>query len=167
VAANLRREMEQVVKEKVKMQVMDSLLTAHPIELPRALVEKERERLRQQAGQHSHGNQVPPADILEEPARKRVALGLILGELVKREGLKPDSQRVRAAVEGIASTYEDPEGVTRWIYSNRAQIAEIESMVMEDQVVDWVLAHAQVQEVPTHFKTLMNRQPAEGEGVST
>jgi trigger factor len=177
VAANMHREMEQVIKGKVKTQVMDLLLAAHPIELPRALVKKECERLQQRAGHRAHPHQERPTDesLFEEQARRRVALGLILGEIIKRHGIKPDTNQVRATVSTIASTYEDPEAITRWIYGNRAQLTEIESMVVEDQVVDWVLTHAQVQEVPMSFKALMNRQPAQvegqiegrGEGVST
>lgn len=168
VLANMQRELEQAVKEKVKKQVMALLLQAHPIDLPRVLVDKESQRLSQQQVQsnmRARGAEAttPDPSVLESQAKDRVALGLILGEFVRRHGIKADPTRVRATIDTIASTYEDPQAVARWIHGNREQLAEIESMVIEDQVVDWVLGRAQVQEVPTTFDAVMNRQPAGSE----
>jgi trigger factor len=167
VRANMQRELEQAVKGKVKKQVMALLLQAHPIELPRALVNKESQRLWQQSQSNMQARgaeaAAPDPSVLESQAKDRVALGLILGELVRRHGIKADPARVRATIDTIASTYEDPQAVARWIHGNREQLAEIESMVIEDQVVDWVLARAQVQEVATTFDAIMNRQAAGSE----
>lgn len=167
VRANMQRELEQAVKEKVKKQVMALLLQAHPIELPRVLVYKESQRLSEQvqSNMRARGAEAttPDPSVLESQAKDRVALGLILGEFVRRHGIKADPARVRATIDTIASTYEDPQAVARWIHGNREQLAEIESMVIEDQVVNWVLGRAQVQEVPTTFDAIMNRQPAGSE----
>jgi trigger factor len=170
VRSNMRRELEQAVKERVKKQVMELLLKEHPIEVPRALVEREMRRVQQRLEQNMKAwggpvERLQPA-VIEEQARRRVALGLILGEFVRRYGMKPESTRVRETVQRIAATYEDPEAVTRWIYGNRDQLAEVESMAMEDQVVEWVLGHAQVHDIATSFNALLNRQSTSSEEAS-
>ncbi len=165
VAGNMRRELEQAVKGRVKQQVMDILLNAHPIELPRSLLAEEIQRLRGQLSEGAEQSRQDaakalPDSVFEAAARRRVALGLIILELAKRGGMKASAERVRDAVERIASTYEEPDAVTRWIYGNRRQLAEIESMVIEDQVVDWVLQHVQVTDVHSTFDALVAWQPA-------
>jgi trigger factor len=156
VAANMRRELEQAVRGRVKNQVMDLLLQAHPIDLPLSLVTQEIQRLRAQlSGADTESPQALPDSTIEAAARRRVALGLIILEFARRNGIKASADRVRAAVDGLASTYEEPDAVARWIYGDRRQLAEIESLVIEDQVVDWVLQRVRVNEVPADFDTLV------------
>jgi trigger factor len=88
-------------------------------------------------------------------AEERVALGLIVGELVRGEGLQARPERVKAMVQEIAQTYEQPDAVVRWHYEKRERLAEFEALAVEQNVVDWVLARARVNDVATTFEALM------------
>jgi trigger factor len=104
---------------------------------------------------------IKPEDIKLDPemfrrqAEDRVALGLIVGELVRREGLQAKAEQVRALVQETAQTYEQPDAVVRWHYEKRERVAEFEALAVERNVVDWVLARARVTETPTTFEALM------------
>ncbi|RMD68560.1 MAG: trigger factor [Gammaproteobacteria bacterium] len=163
VRETLEKELKRAIEKKVKEQVMDILLKAHPIELPKAMVQEEVQRMMAQLKEQLPKTSLKDLDpsLFEEAARRRVALGLIVGEIAKREGMTPDPERVRAEIENIASSYEQPEEVMQWIYSNRQQLADIEAKVLEDQVMEWVLQHVQVKEVPTTFDALVRKQEEE------
>jgi trigger factor len=163
VRKNIEREGEQKVKAKVKTDVLEALYGANAVELPRVLVEAEAKNLAKDARQRILNLGIPDAQagilepkMFEEEAKKRVALGLIAAEVIRMAGLKADPARVRAAVEGIASSYENPAGIIAWYYADRKRLADIESLVLENEVVDWVLARARVTEYPTSFDALMN-----------
>ncbi len=162
VKDNMRRELDQAIRQKLKQQVMDALLEANPIEIPKALIDREAELLLAQAreklaAQGRKGQDLSAQSALYEPtARRRVALGLLMGDLIKTSGTKVDGVKVRALVDGIASTYEDPEEVLKWYYGSPERLQQIESLVLEDQVVDWVLEHAQVNRTDSTFAALMN-----------
>ncbi|PYY66024.1 trigger factor, partial [Pseudomonas jessenii] len=101
----------QAIKSKVKNQVMDGLLATNPIEVPKALLSNEVDRLRVQAVQQFGGNIKPdqlPAELFEEQAKRRVVLGLIVAEVVKQFDLKPDEARVREMIQEMASAYQEP-----------------------------------------------------------
>jgi trigger factor len=100
-----------------------------------------------------------PDALFEESARRRVALGLIIGEIVKQNGIKADPSRVRAAVEDMASSYEEPEEVIQYYYADRKRLGPVESLVLEDQVVDWVLDQVTVEDEPLSFAQLTEPQP--------
>lgn len=147
VRKNMERELRQATKTKVKNQVMDGLLAQNDIELPKALIENEVNRLRVQAVQQFGGNIKPeqlPAEMFQEQAKRRVVLGLIVSELVKQFDLKADEERVRALIEEMASAYQQPEQVIAWYYKNEQQLNEVRSVVLEEQVVDTVLQKAKV-----------------------
>ncbi|GGD10044.1 trigger factor [Halopseudomonas salina] len=148
VRKNMERELRQAIKTKVKTQVMDGLLATNSIDVPKALVSSEIDRLRQQAVQQFGGANIKPeqlpAELFEEQAKRRVSLGLVVAEVVKQNDIKPDNDRVRAMVEELASAYQEPEQVVNWYYQNEQQLAEIQSVVLEEQVVDTVLQKAQV-----------------------
>jgi len=160
VRSSMQRELEQKIRARVKRQVMDGLLEAHKLEVPKALVDSEVERMRQEArdkvaasGQSS-GLQLP-AELFQEQARRRVTLGLIIGRIIQANGIQVDGGRVRRAIEEHASSYENPQEVVDWVYSNREQLSSVESVVMEDQVVDWVVGQAQVEDEKMGFESLM------------
>ena len=148
VRKNMERELRQAIKGKTKTQVMDGLLNNNQVEVPKALISGEIDRLRQQAVQQFGGANIDPsqlpAELFEEQAKRRVSLGLIVAEVVKQNDIKPDSDRVRAMVEELASAYQEPEQVVNWYMQNEQQLAEIESVVLEEQVVDTVLQKAKV-----------------------
>lgn len=156
VRANMSREMALVIKSKVKEQVLDGLLAGNPIKVPATLVEEEIDRLVRKAEQE--GQRVPAGarEQLRERAIHRVSLGLLISELVKLNRITVDPARVRNTVEVVASSYEEPDQVVKWYYGNRELLSGIEAVVLEDQVVDWLLERAQVHEVMTTFDALMN-----------
>lgn len=150
VAANMTRELNNASKNKVKTRLMDLLLAENTVELPAALLANEIQVLRQQAMQQFGGGKqnidpsMLPDELFREQAERRIALGLILGEVIKSRGLKADADKVKEAVEDIASTYEQPEQVVRWYYGNKDQLATVESAVLEDQAFEAILAEAKV-----------------------
>lgn len=152
VATNMTRELNNASKTKLKTRVMDALLAQNVVALPSALIKSEIDALRQQALQQFGGGRqnVDPAmlpdDLFREQAEKRIALGLILGEVIKTKSLKADPEKVKSTIEDIASTYESPDEVMRWYYSNKDQLATVESSVLEDQAFDAILADAKVTE---------------------
>ena len=155
VRKNMERELRQAIKTKVKNQVMDGLLAANPIEAPKALLENEVNRLRVQAVQQFGGNIKPeqlPAELFEEQAKRRVALGLIVAEVVKQYDLKPDDAKVREMIEEMASAYQEPEQVIAWYYKNDQQLNEVRSVVLEEQVVDTVLQKATVTDKSVSYE---------------
>lgn len=155
VRKNMERELRQAIKTKVKNQVMDGLLAANPVEVPKALLENEVNRLRVQAVQQFGGNIKPdqlPAELFEEQAKRRVVLGLIVAEVVKQYELKPDDAKVREVIEEMASAYQEPEQVIAWYYKNDQQLNEVRSVVLEEQVVDTVLQKATVTDKSVSYE---------------
>ncbi|MDC6380141.1 trigger factor [Pseudomonas graminis] len=155
VRKNMERELRQAIKSKVKNQVMDGLLAANPIEVPKALLENEVNRLRVQAVQQFGGNIKPdqlPAELFEEQAKRRVELGLIVAEVVKQFDLKPEDTRVRELIQEMASAYQEPEQVVAWYYKNEQQMNEVRSVVLEEQVVDTVLQKASVTDKAVSYE---------------
>ncbi len=147
IRKNMDRELQQVLKSKVKTQVMEGLASQNPVDVPKALVSGEIDRLRAQAARQFGGKIKPemlPADLFEEQARKRVLLGLIIAELVRQKELKADDGRIREMITEMAAAYQDPEQVVSWYYQNPEQLNEIRSVVLEEQVVDTVLQQAKV-----------------------
>ena len=155
VAENMGRELKNAVEAKVKNQVMDAVIDAHnAVEIPRALVAQEVDALRNQmfqqfggaGGQDMDLKSLLPDDMCTENAEKRVKLGLVLSELIGKFELKADADKVRATIEEMASTYQEPEEVINWYYSNQEQLASVESKVLEDQVVEKLLESAKIDE---------------------
>ncbi|WP_397452210.1 trigger factor [Pseudomonas sp. NA-150] len=155
VRKNMERELRQAIKSKVKNQVMDGLLSTNPIEVPKALIDNEVDRLRVQAVQQFGGNIKPdqlPAELFTEQAKRRVELGLIVAEVVKQFDLKPDDARVREMIQEMASAYQEPEQVVSWYYKNDQQLNEVRSVVLEEQVVDTVLQKASVTDKSVSYE---------------
>jgi trigger factor len=164
VKANLEREVRRRRDARVKDQVMKTLLETSSIELPRALVQMEIERLMQGmrqdlANRGLKPENIPmPAEAFEPEARKRVTLGLIVAELVRRENLAARPEQVKAMVQDYAESYEKPEEVVRWYYQSQDRLREVESLVLENNVVEWVLSKAKVEDQPTDFDELMGNK---------
>lgn len=149
VKKNMERELKQAVSNKVKNDVVDGLLETTELEVPAALVDQEIDRLRQDAVQRFGGQvdfQQLPKEIFEEQAKRRVKTGLLFQEVVKKNDLKADDAKIDEKIQEIASTYEQPEEVIAHFTNNPDQKAQIESSVLEDAVVDYVLAQAKVKE---------------------
>lgn len=162
VRDNMEREKERVVTAKVKSQVLDALLTANTIEMPKALVQQEIDVLRQQAvqqyGQLSAKLDVRsllPDDLFRKRAEKRTALGLLISEVVSEQKISIDNDRVRKLVESIAATYEDPESVINYYYSNNELLSGARAAVLEDQVVDYLRGKASVVNKKVSYQELI------------
>jgi trigger factor len=165
IRANLEREVKSRLRGRVKDQVMQALLDATKVEVPKALVESEIERLRELTRQDFAARGMPmkedvplPAAMFEMQAERRVNLGLILAELVKGHQLQAKPEQVRAAVEQQAESYERPQEVVRWYYQQPERLREIESMALEDNVVEWALKTAKVEDKPIEFDELMGNK---------
>ena len=162
VRRNMERELSDTIRMRVKERVMDALLDANPLEVPESLVREEAETLVNQRKQEFAQQGLDPAALdlrgamFEEQARRRVSLGLLLAEVVKRNDIKADPAKVRERVESIASTYEQPQEVVAWYYGDRSRLGEIESSILEESVVEWILQRAGVEEETSSFDALMN-----------
>jgi len=152
VRSNMERELRQALRNKLKGRVLEALLQRTEVEVPGSLVSQEIESLRRQAVRQFGGDEARfdasmlPDDMFRAQAERRVSLGLLLGEVIRRESLKADPGRVRQMVEETASTYEEPQEVINWYYGNREQLATIEAVALEDQVIDLILGRAAVNE---------------------
>jgi trigger factor len=160
IRANMERELRQKLRSVAKERTLDALLAAHPLTIPKAMVQDEAKRLKQQTqaemAQSGQGNVIDfPVSMFEPQAERRVALGLLIGEIIRGQELRVDAERVRSTVEDLASSYENPQEVVDYYLSDKNQRAAIENLVLEDQVVDWVLDQAQVEDEPQTFEALM------------
>ena len=161
IRANVEREVAKRVEARVKAQALQGLLDATPLELPKSLVEMETQQLVQRAAGDLQARGIKPEQVplnptaFEESAKRRVALGLIIGELARGENLQPKPAEVRALVEQEAQTYESPAEVVKWFYMQPQRLSEMEGVALEANVVKWVLSKAKVVEKPVPFDELM------------
>ena len=157
--ANMERELRDGIQAAIKHQVMQGLLDSHPIPLPRALIGVEIEHLASQLRFPPSGDnekiQQLKAQLFETEARRRVALGLLISKLAASQGIQPDEQRVRARLDAIAATYEEPAEVVSWYEQTPNALDNVRALVLEDQIVDWVLERAQVTEKASAFAEIM------------
>lgn len=159
---NMQRELRNKLQNALKNNVMDALLKANDVQIPKALVDEESAQLQQQMASQANlqGNMTLPKELFEEEAKRRVGLGLIIGEVVKTAEIKVDPARIKAKIEEIASTYEDPQQVIDHYKQNPQLMSSIEALVMEEMVVDWVVDQAKITDVDSSFDELMNPAPA-------
>ena len=161
VRENLEREVKRRISARLKEQVMQALIDATSVTVPRSLVELEIERMQASARRDLAARGVKTEgvslsrDLFEPQAQRRVALGVILGEVVKSRGLQPKPEQVRAAVEELAQSYEQPQEVVKWYYQSPERLREVESIAVEENVVAWALATAKVEDKATAFDELM------------
>lgn len=153
VRANMQREMDGRVKGLVKQKVMDLLVDSNSFDVPKALVDKEIEYMKQRNPQA--GQQAADSGDLESEAHRRVSLGLILSEIINKNDFKAEAKEVRAQVEEIASTYERPEEVLQWYYADKKRLGDVESVVLEQKAVDWVTTQIKTTEKAQSFDDLM------------
>lgn len=161
VRANLEREVKRRIQARVKEQVMEALLAANPIEVPKALVDAEAAQLAENAKRDLEMRGMKTKDIPVEPAWfaeqavRRVKLGLIMAEVVKAKELFAKPEQVRALIEDMAQSYEDPSELVRWYYAQPDRLAQAEAVVIEDNVVEWVVSQAETTDSEVSFDELM------------
>ncbi|MCY3837202.1 MAG: trigger factor [Gammaproteobacteria bacterium] len=157
VRERMQAELEVAARNETRRQVMASLARAHAFELPRVLVEEELEQERQRMAQvmgvpieHSH-----LGDVVHQRVRERVRTRLVVREIVQREGLQADDERIRARIEEIVAPYEQPDEVRNWIYGDEEQLQRVELGVLEDQLVEHILSLATVESVPASYRDVV------------
>jgi len=159
VAANMRRELEQAIRNRNKAAVMEKLYAANPTDVPNVLLEGQIRDMQVEAMRRAgakDASQAPPRDPFVEPARRRVALGLLLNDVIRRENLVVDRARVNERLDEMVAAYGDAGAMKRAYMQNAEAMRQVESLALEDQAVDWILEHAKVHEVKSNFKELMN-----------
>ncbi len=157
VRANMERELNEAVRQNVRGQVLEGLYKANPLELPRQLVDERIQELQvemlRRAGVRD-AKQLPPREPFEEPARRRVALGLLMNEVVRSANLKVSRESVQEKLNEVAASYSKPDEVRRAYLQNPDMMRQIESQVLEAQAIDWVLGQAKVTDKTATFADL-------------
>lgn len=156
VKKNMERELAQTIKNKVKEQVVNALIAGNEFDVPKALIDNEVNALRQQAVQQFGGGQqfdasLLPAELFSEQAIKRVKLGLLMASVVEAKEIKVDEAQVRAYVETLAESYQDPQQVVEYYMNNQQMRQQLESAVLEEKVVEALLAEAAVAETEMSY----------------
>ncbi|MCS6764328.1 MAG: trigger factor [Candidatus Protistobacter heckmanni] len=161
VRDNLEREVKRRVVSLLKDQVMEGLIKTSELDLPQSLVASEQEFLvemaRQDMAQRGMPNakQMPiPMEIFKDQAERRVKLGLILNEVVKANGLEAKPEQIKAEVEDMAKSYQDPAEVVRWYYADPSRLGDVEAAVLENNVVEFVASRAKTTVNPMTFEEL-------------
>lgn len=172
VSNNMQREMKNASRNKLKTTLMDALISDLEVAIPAALMSNEIHQLKHQTVQQMGGGQgfdphSMPDDLFREQAKRRVTLGLILGEVISQQSIQADADKVRDAVEEIAATYESPEEVVKWYYSNEEQLQGIESSAIEDQVFDYIIEQAQVSDKEVSYQDVIKPESQGGEAEDT
>ena len=168
VRHNMQREMDAALRGALKSQVMDQLNALHDVQLPNALIVSEINTLRQQTMQQfqmygAAGNQPQlPDELFRDQAARRVTVGLVVNEIVSRAGIEVSAEKVRKRIEEMADGYAEPQQVVNWYYSNQEQLQQVEMAVLEEQVVDHVLALAQVEVVLSSYQDVVSGKAVPG-----
>ena len=155
IRANMERELENRINMDVKTKVMDQLVAKNPLDVPRAIIQEEAETLKQQTSVQQPGTDLPVESFMEDAAR-RVKLGMILSEVVKLSAIQVDQDKLQQRIEFMAKDYEDPDEFIRYYKSNPELLRGIQTLVMEDMVVEWILEQAKVTEINSSFNEIMN-----------
>ena len=164
VKNNMQRELDQALRSKLKSSVMDALYGKVKLTVPNTLVDVEIESLMKPYIETAKRQKMKledlklPRDSFEDQAKRRVALGLILGEVIQKESIKLDNDKVRSTIEDMAKSYERPEDVVAWYYSDESRLNEVQQMVLEDQVVEWLVGQAKVSDETVNFNDVMDKQ---------
>ena len=159
VEENMRRELAEAVRSRVKKQIMDGLLAANPLELPKSLVEQQVRELQLDAGRRMGAkdvSQLPSAESMLEPAKRRVALSLLINEVIKTANINLDQAKVQTRFEELAQQFPDAAQAVQQYRGNPQIRRQMEATVLEDQVVDWLLERAKVSDKQSTFKEIMN-----------
>ena len=168
VRNNMERELVQALRSKLKTAVMDALCDKIKLTVPNTMVDVEVESLMKPYIETAKRQKMKledlklPRDVFEDQAKRRVALGLILGEIIQTKSIELDANKVRSTIEEMSKSYERPEEVVAWYYSDETRLNEVQQMVLEDQVVEWLVAQAKVSDETVNFTDVMDKQQRQG-----
>lgn len=165
VSDYMRREADTVIRNRTRDAIMNALYEANKIDVPKTLIHEEAHRMQHQFhdqlkayGMDADKTRMPEdAKLFEEQAAKRVAIHLIVMEIIRSQDLKADPNRVRAVIEQQAQSYDDPPALINWYYADKQRLGEVEARVLEDRIIDWVSGEARVKEVNVAFDELVNK----------
>jgi trigger factor len=166
ITANLTLELKRKIEAVLKQQVMRALRSSSQLGVPKSLVELEADNLWRRTAEEMkqrgarESNLPTSSDIFRPQAEERVALGLILNEIVRVNQLHPKPEQIRALVAEAAQSYEQPDAVIRWHYEKPERLNDFETAAVEHNVIEWALGRAQVEDQPTTFSALMEPEPA-------
>jgi trigger factor len=159
VRKSMERELTDVIRNRVRAQVLDALYRQNPVDVPRALLEEQVQQLQIDTARRMgirDASQLPARESFEEPARRRVALGLLMSQIVQTQQIKLDRERVQSRLSDLIGTYpeQQQEEARRAYQQNQDALRQIESAALEDQVIDWALERANITEKPMTFKEI-------------
>lgn len=163
VRKNMERELKQALATKLKNQVMNGLQACTKVDVPASMINTEVNRLRVQAVQQFGGQMKPdqlPAELFREQASRRVELGLLVGQVIRQFELEADEDKVRSTIEDMASAYQEPQQVIDWYYKNQQALDEVRTFVLEDKVVETVLAKAKVTDKQVSYEDAVKPEEA-------
>ena len=164
VQKNMQRELDQTIKAETKENVITALIEKNDVDVPQALIDQEINALREQAkqrfSQQGGGQNMPelPADLFTDNAKRRVTIGLLLGEIIKKNELKADEDKVMEMIETASSAYEDPQEVIDYYKGNEELMQQMRNVALEEQAIEWVLGKAKTTSVSKAFDEVMNKQ---------
>lgn len=164
VRKNMERELSTTLKNELKEAVIAKLIEKNEMDVPAALVEQEINALREQAkqrfSQQGGGVNMPelPGDLFKDNAKRRVTIGLLLGEIIKQNELKADQEKVDSLIETMASAYEDPQEVVEYYKNNQELMQQMQNVALEEQAIEWVVSKAKTTDVTKAFDEVMNKQ---------
>jgi trigger factor len=157
VRKSMERELAGVIKNRLRVQVLEGLYRSNPLQVPRALIDEQVQELQVDTARRMgirDASALPPRERFEEPAQRRAALGLLISQIVQSQSMAVDRERVRERLTELVESYPDPEQARRAYLQNQDAMRQIESAALEEQVIDWVVSNAQVTEKPMTFKEL-------------
>ncbi|MGZ4996669.1 MAG: trigger factor [Methylobacter sp.] len=168
IRSNLESELEQALRGKLKNAVMNALHEKIQITVPNTMVDEEVESMMKPYIETAKRQKMKlddlklPRDMFEEQAKRRVALGLILSEIIHKNDIKVDDNKVRSTIADMAKSYERPQDVVEWYYSDESRLNDVRQMVLENQTIDWLVERAKVSDEAISFNDAMSKQ---GQGV--
>ncbi len=159
IRKNMERELKAALKNRTKSRVMDALIEGNPIDVPKALVSQEIERMQvpyKEAAEKQGNSAVKmPPEMFEDEAKKRVSLALLLSEIIQKNELSVDKDKVRSTIEEMAQEYDKPEEVVNWYYADKERLGQIEAVALEDMAVDFILGKASITEEAVPFAEIV------------
>ncbi|GIS75991.1 MAG: trigger factor [Gammaproteobacteria bacterium] len=165
IKTKLQEDLENLIKNKTKASVLDSIREANVFEVPRAMIESEVNNMREDAARRvgmdpkDLKEDLFPKETFEEEAKKRVSVGIILNKIIEEKKIKADGERVRKIIEDRAAMYKEPQQVVNWFYSNEEQLRNVESISLEEQVIEILLSEASmVEEELTYEECVTGKQ---------
>jgi trigger factor len=157
VRASMERELAEAIRTRVREQLFNALYRDNPLDLPHSMLEEQVRELQAQTGRRmgtTDAQQIPGREAFEASARKRVALGLLLSEIVRSQGLKIDRARVEERLDAVVASHPDPQEARRQYLASREAMEQLESSALEDQALDWALTQVKVVDRPATFREL-------------